>query len=1799
MKKRILSIVLVIAMLVTMLPSTLANVEAKTAQKTGTELVTNGTFESGKNGLEGWYDGDGTFAKSASGIAYSGNYSLQVTVQSGKTARLRTDIETAAESTSHTLSFAAQTTVGATAVVTVYEYTHDNRIVAKHDVTLTGPLNTFTSKDVTFETTAKTYKMSVVLTVSGAAGNVFVDNISLVVKENATIYNNPDDLNDDSALGAADLVHIKKAVVNGTKVNVTKFRDQNTDGTFNALDVDVVRKKLVDNYESDLTTVQATSDVIGARLETSNTTLSGNAVAVTEKTGTVDLTSVTENASAWHRGYFYTDGYYSQEKFEYTVDIKDGDPLGMFLGGRITAPAASQYISEGVVVQISPNFYSIYVGNYPNGAVETENYYPATGASLDAGTYTFGLQLTTFASFTRIIFSVVRNGVEVFATAYDYSGTASIPAEGSFVVWNTDESKYGLYPRTISYEVGDEVLETAKNDTFLSVGVHKDRGAVVLHSPNFASGWNRSYMYTEESYDDESFSFTTYVDSEFGEGAKQTGMILGARGETVDHNPWSAEANGIQIKFYNNWYEILANTVSVESENYHHTGFTLDEGTYTFTVDIDTVPEGTLIRITVKRGAKVIHTNSVITTEPVDSEGQFILWNSGEGDESQIAANPYPRAVSYQIGEAYEGGVVSDSSAYTLVENEYDIEEFAFSTEVNYPAQANASADLALGARITGNMANSYDKTKGIQVSFHTSGGDGNYIQIYVNGAWYGASILNLTSGKTYDFTVRVSNGDKKTFVLTVMDNGSVFKTISKEIDAEKSATIADAGSFAIWSTDECKDVLYTMPAKIESSVVVDKNGSAGTVKIAKPEKVDTSNQAYLALEGPYTYEKFEITTTVTDEATPFLVLGARMNGISENPNKYQGATIALYSNFYEVYAPTYGTPKGAENYHTSQAALTVGEEYTFTLQVIGDYLYFETLQDGTLLHSKAFDLSGILPEKGSFMVWSRDTVRTISYKMPYLVTQSSDIKVPEGAESDTVTLTEPTSNYATLAVLGDYTNEYFEFTTTITDPTVSGGHLVIGAGVDGGYGNIPKTSNTGVMFHFYDTFYQIEQPYQTNLKAKSIALTAGEQYTFGIKVETLDNSTVFTLVVTQNGSLVHTYTYTHDSAIDVKGNFVVWTKNYGEVAYEMPKDLLVGSDVVVSTDETIQEAKLVSTNDPKEGSANTLTLDGDYTTEQFEFTTCPGTNQTGAGNMNIGLRFDGATKSPYAGTGIIVRIYSNFYQVYQVTGGSYSHIKDKNYNTSGLVLDMSKEVTFNVRIDDVNKLLYITVTQGNNTGTSSVDISAATSTSGDFVLWRFNNNADITYKMPTFVTEQNPAALYATSTLGFDMYAHIGPSNGVYTDENGVFHTDGTNYRNVTTLQEYKDAGFNAYLMHGSDAVNSAAMGDSAHWFPEFMEQCETVGLDVIVFDSVIHDLAASETSLVGDGAAYATQADLQAAIQTALSQYWDYPAFKGISLVDEPTYKQFTATAQVINAINAIKAETGRDIYIHTVLLPFNGTKNTMYEKYTGKAYGITNIGSLWADMKEAYGTYVDAYLTNVADPYFSVDIYPNVVSNGNNTVMSEYFYNLQYVVQQANAKDKDVHLTIQSTGNDDGLKDPTEADIRFQLNSALGFGVKDIRYYTYWMFPNYTLGYNTAIMNSDGTKNIYDEVQAANIDAQKMAQVMLNFDYVKSAAKGSSDAISNLTTSTLDNVTITSASQPTVVNQLADTTNGYTGYMVLNASVPSAGNVDAVTLTISNYNYATYYVNGVAKTVKLTDGKLSLDIAAGDGVFVIPHN
>jgi hypothetical protein len=62
--------------------------------------------------------------------------------------------------------------------------------------------------------------------------------------------------------------------------------------------------------------------------------------------------------------------------------------------------------------------------------------------------------------------------------------------------------------------------------------------------------------------------------------------------------------------------------------------------------------------------------------------------------------------------------------------------------------------------------------------------------------------------------------------------------------------------------------------------------------------------------------------------------------------------------------------------------------------------------------------------------------------------------------------------------------------------------------------------------------------------------------------------------------------------------------------------------------------------------------------------------------------------------------------------------------------------------------------------------------------------------------------------------------------------------------------------------------------------------------------------------------------------------------------------------------------------------------------------------------------------------------------------------------------------------GYRNPTQAEIRWQVNTALAYGTKAILYYTYWTLSEPGQGYHDAIINADGSQNAhYAMVQAIN--------------------------------------------------------------------------------------------------------------------------
>lgn len=448
----------------------------------------------------------------------------------------------------------------------------------------------------------------------------------------------------------------------------------------------------------------------------------------------------------------------------------------------------------------------------------------------------------------------------------------------------------------------------------------------------------------------------------------------------------------------------------------------------------------------------------------------------------------------------------------------------------------------------------------------------------------------------------------------------------------------------------------------------------------------------------------------------------------------------------------------------------------------------------------------------------------------------------------------------------------------------------------------------------------------------------------------------------------------------------------------------------------------------------------------------------------------------------------------------------------------------------------------------------------------------------------------YSASKTKMNMYAYIGPTNGSYRTSTGQQLYSGE-HRNLQTYQEYKDCGFDTLLLLGNDGYSGQAYDKSD--LKMNLDLCEKVGLKVIVFDTRIHDLSSSTESLIGEGAKFKTFEDLVKTVKDYMAPYMMHPSFLGVGIFDEPGYALFNAVGEVTKALKAAKS----DIFVHCVMLPY--IAGVPIARYTGSSLGTLSIG--------AYKTYIKSYLEKSGADYFGYDNYP-IEGDGDKTgVLTSYFRNLQVAVTTSQTFKAATYLTIQSSAmlNND-TRIPTETDIRFQANAALGFGVKNIIYYTYWMFPNRaTENYVFAIMDDVGKKMLYNEVQRVNKDMQKLSKIILNFDYQKAYftydSKTSISAptyFSGINNSNLDGVSEITVTTPTIITQLYDKQKKTTGYMVLNVNDPAVPSEDIVKMKFDNFNYVTTYLNGEPKTIQLTKNMLELRVKSGDGVFVIPH-
>ena len=225
-------------------------------------------------------------------------------------------------------------------------------------------------------------------------------------------------------------------------------------------------------------------------------------------------------------------------------------------------------------------------------------------------------------------------------------------------------------------------------------------------------------------------------------------------------------------------------------------------------------------------------------------------------------------------------------------------------------------------------------------------------------------------------------------------------------------------------------------------------------------------------------------------------------------------------------------------------------------------------------------------------------------------------------------------------------------------------------------------------------------------------------------------------------------------------------------------------------------------------------------------------------------------------------------------------------------------------------------------------------------------------------------------------------------------------------------------------------------------------------------------------------------AADRTAVSQrvqelydlFGQHPALAGILLYDEP----------------------GRSMFPD---LRF--AKEEVERVFGGDELPYVNVWPSYASTRNAleapsYADYLNFYMDEprypgsaVAPPVLSFDHYP-LLTRERTTV--GFFYNHAVIRNFSLRFGVPSWGFVQSVGFDGsavGLgvrRRPDEAEIFWQINVALAYGVKGIQYFTYWTSDNEQIRFGNALISRDGSRtDLYDAATRANDFLRKVGAVL----------------------------------------------------------------------------------------------------------------
>ena len=336
-----------------------------------------------------------------------------------------------------------------------------------------------------------------------------------------------------------------------------------------------------------------------------------------------------------------------------------------------------------------------------------------------------------------------------------------------------------------------------------------------------------------------------------------------------------------------------------------------------------------------------------------------------------------------------------------------------------------------------------------------------------------------------------------------------------------------------------------------------------------------------------------------------------------------------------------------------------------------------------------------------------------------------------------------------------------------------------------------------------------------------------------------------------------------------------------------------------------------------------------------------------------------------------------------------------------------------------------------------------------------------------------------------FMIYAYSSPTDGRWFIDKVLFRQK--DFRTKKRYREYRNCGFNTLMLQANDPYCGEPFKKSS--VKRDMDRARAAGIErIILYDKRIAPYSEIEGGIVGEGKPFADEQTLDNFVRMCLSDYRKEPGFYGIMLVDEPRWRQLPSVGEMTRAIKRVAPE----VFVQCNILPLYHGCNTQYAEHGAEM-----------TTEEAFRAYLEDYLDRTQAEYLLYDSYPMREEPEKGFFLLRFHLpGLQIAAEVTKARKIPFYFVAQTTAYLVHMRQRfracNEADMRWQINCLLAFGIKSFSYYTYWRKQdNYTQGGfhpdGTQFICNDGRRApLYEVMKRIHAEMQRLAPFLLDCEW-----------------------------------------------------------------------------------------------------------